>query len=91
MFLAKTFAELNQTSLYDFVVIYQDTILSNNQEIMSHERINKCVAEEADPRVIRRIIDQADSGIKTIDSDVIILAIGYCDKILELQMESFFC
>ena len=54
---------------------------------MNDTSINYCTAEEADPRLLRYAIHQASTGlknimIKTVDTDVFLLAVAYCSKLV---------
>ena len=56
--------------------------------------INYCTAEEADPRLSRHAIHQARTGlknirIKTVDTDVLIVAIANCSKLIEHGVDKF--
>ena len=63
---------------------------------MNDTTINNCTAEEEDPRLLRHIIHQASVGlknimVKTVDTDVLILAIAYCGKLISHGIDTFFC
>ena len=62
---------------------------------MNDTSINYCTAEEADPRLLRYAIHQASTGlknimIKTVDTDVFLLAVAYCSKLVTHGIRKFF-
>ena len=64
------------------VVTYDKSILSNDNNLITAERINNCTAEEADPRLVRHAMHCAEKGfhnivVRTIDTDVLVLLISY--------------
>ena len=55
--------------------------MSNDCSVLSEKAINKCISEEAVPRLVRHAINLGKSGynhvhIRTVDSDVVILSIA---------------
>ena len=63
------------------VVTYGNTIVSNDNSLLSEERINNCTAEEADPRLIRHAIHCVERSynnivVRTVDTDVLFLLIS---------------
>ena len=58
------------------------SILSNDNNLITAERINNCTVEEADPRLVRHAMHCAEKGfhnivVRTIDTDVLVLLISY--------------
>ena len=82
-FLAQKFIKLHEHKSQIFVVTFEDTILSNRIDYMNDTTINNCTAEEADPR-LKNIM------VKTVDTDVLILAIAYCGKLISHGIDTFF-
>lgn len=82
-FLAQKFIKLHEHKSQIFVVTFEDTILSNRIDYMNDTTINNCTAEEADPR-LKNIM------VKTVDTDVLILAIAYCGKLISHSIDTFF-
>ena len=59
-------------------VTFSDSIVSNREAVLSETDINQCSSEEADPRIVRHVINLRKKGytnvlVKTVDSDVGIL------------------
>ena len=81
-FLARQFIQLHAGKSQIIVVNFNETILSNDELLLSEEDISNCTPEEADPRLIRRSINQAKNGFedinkRTVDYDVFILTLVY--------------
>ena len=70
------------------VVTYNDSILTNIENIINADEILCCNIEEADQRIIRHLINCAVNGFKKLfvitgDTDVLILLIAAPPNILE--------
>ena len=88
------FIRLHGNNAQQLVVTFKETILSNSVELMNECAINYCSAEEADPRLLRHAINQASNGLKcivlkTVDTDVLVLAIAYCNRLMANDVNSF--
>ena len=96
LFLAQRFFQLNENKSPIFVVTFNDTILTNDLDLVTQTDINYSIAEEADPRLIRHAINQGSNNlknivIKTVDTDVLLLAIAYCNRLISFGVKSFLC
>lgn len=85
-FLAQKFIKLHE---------HKSQILSNRIDYMNDTNINNCTSEEADPRLLWHIIYQAsvvlrNIMVKTVDTDVLILATAYCGKLISHGIDTFF-
>ena len=63
-------------------LLLHKSILSNDNNLVTAERINNCTAEEADPRLVRHAMHCAEKGfhnivVRTIDTDLLVLLISY--------------
>ena len=72
----------------NLVVTYNDSILTNIENIINADEILCCNIEEADQRIIRHLINCAVNGFKKLfvitgDTDVLILLIAALPNILE--------
>ena len=64
-------------------VTFSDSIISNSEALLSETNINQCSNKEADPRIIRHVINLGKKGytnvqVKTVDSDVVIILTLLC-------------
>ena len=66
-------------SFLKFVVILNDTILTNVNDLFIQNDINYNTAEEADPRLIRQLLETAielkNITIRTVHSNVLVLSL----------------
>ena len=88
-FLASQFMERRNIRETILVVSKGDSILINDDILHSSIRINKCMSEEADARLVRHTIDCVEHGydrivVRTVDTDVLILLIGNISYMNEL-------
>ena len=65
-FLARQFIQLHAGKSQIIVVNFNETISSNDELLLSEEDISNCISEEADPRLIRHAISQANNGFQDI-------------------------
>ena len=65
-FLARQFIQLHAGKSQIIVVNFNETILSNDELLLSEEDISNCTLEEADLRLIRRSVNQAKNGFEDI-------------------------
>ena len=94
-FLAQTFILLHAEKTQVLVVTYNETSLTNQELLLSEPDISNCTAEEADPRMIRHAINQAkrwytDITIRTVDSDVFVLAVAHVHLMVKLGATQVF-
>ena len=78
------------------VVTFHETIPSNRVDLVNDKEINYCSSEEAGPRLLRHAMNQLKNGyknivIKTVDTDVLILAVAYCPRLITYGVGRFFC
>ena len=76
------------------VVNIKDTIASNKTDIATKSLIFHCNTEEADSQLISHSTNLCQHGYKkviinTVDTDVLILAIGYSHELVEYGVESY--
>ena len=69
------------------VITYNDSILTNIENIIAEDEISNCDTEEADQRIIRHLINCAKNGFKKLfvstgDTDVLILLMSVLPNIL---------
>ena len=95
MFLAQKFIKLHEHKSQIFVITFKETILTNRLDYMNDTSFNYCTTEEADPRLLLHALYHASTGlknimIKTMDNDVLLLAIVYSSKLLAHGRDKFF-
>ena len=95
LFLAKKFIEFHKNDLQILVITFNDTILSNNEAVLTEESINYCNIEEADARLVRHCVNLSKQGFKhivlcTVDTDVLVLVLAYSYNMLEYGAKSIF-
>ena len=93
-YLAHKFLQHHKGKNSALCVTLDDSVVSNKEEILSETDINKCGSEEADPRIIRHVINLGKQGYtnllaKTIDSDVVILGHTYSDIVRSSGVQNF--
>ena len=79
-FLVKRFLE-EHLGTQTLVATYKDSIISNNQTLLSDEDITNCTTEEADQRLVRHAYNCIRNGILSVvvstnDTDVVMLLIA---------------
>ena len=79
LYLAAKFIDLHANNTKVFLVTYGNTVKSNTPSLLSNQSISICEAEEADQKLIRHMLQCVQSDVKrvtmkTVDSDVVILA-----------------
>ena len=94
LFIAQSFFD-HENNPQTFVVTFQETILSNSLDLVNDKEINYCSSEEAAPRLLRHAINQVKNGyknivIKTVDTDVLILAVAYCPRLITYGVDRGF-
>ena len=87
VYLAEKFVE---TSIFQkhLVITYNDSILTNIENIVAEDEISNCDIEEADQRIIRHLINCAKNEFKKLflstgDTDVLILLMSVLPNILK--------
>ena len=66
----------------------------SNSDVSTETDIARCSAEEADPRIIRHVINlgkkrYTNVHVNTIDSDVVMLSLTYVDCVIANGIEKF--
>ena len=92
-FLAQKLIALHSDNPTKFVVTFNDGILTNDDNLSLQMDISCCTAEEADPRIIRHAINQANNGVKTIrietiDTDVLVLSLSHVGSMIQAGANS---
>ena len=93
-YLANKFVTYHEGKQSILCVTFGDSIISNSEALLSETDINQCSNKEADPRIIRHVINLGKKGytnvqVKTVDSDVVILCLTYADVAMSNGIESF--
>ena len=90
LFLAQSFLKFHENNPQTFVVTFQGTILSNSVDLVNDKEINYCSSEEADLRWLRQVKNgYKNIVIKTVDRDVLILAVAYCPRLITYGVDRF--
>ena len=81
-YLANKFLTYRQGKQSILCVTFGDSIISNSEAVFSGTEIKQCSSEEADPRIVRHVINPGKKGytnvqVKTFDSDIVILCLTY--------------
>ena len=82
-YLANKFLTNHEGKQSILCVTFSDSIISNSEALLSETDINQCSNKEADPRIIRHVINLGKKGytnvqVKTVDSDVVIILTLLC-------------
>ena len=93
-YLSKKFLEYHRGKQSVLVITSGDSIVSNNEAIQLEVDIIHCTSEEADPRIVRHVINLSKMGysqiqVKTIDSDVVMLCLVYTGRVIENGVEKY--
>ena len=94
-YLAQKLISMHNISNQQLIVTYKDGILVSGGEVSDERCIVYCTSEEADARVVRHARDAASEGftfimIRTIDTDVLILALSYASTLSVEKEHSIF-
>ena len=81
-FLAEKMITLHANSDKCLVITKGNSIITNTQDMLNDELLKFCPSEEADPRLLRHMIQCVQSGmstvvVRTVDSDVLVLLLAY--------------
>ena len=95
IFLARYFIDKHENESQVLVVTLNEGSVSSSDKLTQDESINVFISEEADARLIRHAINQSTYGtgqilIKTGDTDVLILAMTYCNSMTDNGTTNFF-
>ena len=88
-YLANKFFVYHESKQSILCVPFGNSIISNSGSVLSETDINQCSSEEANPRIVRHVINLQKKGytnvqVKAFDSNVVIFVL--C--MLTCQMES---
>ena len=83
-YLANKFLTYHEGKQSISCVTFGDSIISNSEAVLSETEINQCSSAEADPRIVRHVINPRKKGytnvqVKAVDSDIVILCLTYAD------------
>ena len=92
-YLANKFLAYHEGKQSILCVTFGDSIISNSEAVLS-ETDKPMQQEEADPRIVRHVINLGKKGynnvrVKTVDRDVVILCLTYADIALSNGIKSF--
>ena len=93
-YLAQNFIKLHDNDKQTIYITYNDTVISNNNNVLNENLITVCTSEEADSQIIRHAInlgvnDYKEVLVETIDSDVVVLSFGYTNIVKDAGIEKF--
>ena len=88
-FLVKRFLE-EHLGTQTLVATYKDSIISNNQSLLSDEDITNCMTEEVDQRLVRHVYNCIRNGILSVvvstnDTDVVMLLIANLPRMITIN------
>ena len=91
---AQKVIKFHDNDKHDIFVTYNDTFISNDNNIQNENLISVCTSEETDSGVIRPVInlgvnDYKEVSIQTVDSDVVVLSFGYANIVRDAGVEKF--
>ena len=75
-------------------ITYNDTVISNDNNVLNENLITACASEETDSRIIRhainlRVNDYKKVSIQTVDSDVVVLSYGCANIVNDAGFANF--
>ena len=75
-------------------ITYNDTVISNDNNVLNENLITACASEETDSRIIRHAInlgvnDYKKVSIQTVDSDVVVLSYGCANIVKDAGFANF--
>ena len=93
-YLASKFLAYHEGKQSILCVAFGDFIISHSEAVLSDTDINQFSSEEADPRIVRHVINFGKKGytnvqVKTGDSDVAISCLTYSDVAMSKGIDSF--
>ena len=93
-YLANKFLAYHEGKQSILCITFGDSIISNSEAVLLETDINQCCSEEADPRIVRHVINLGKKGytnvqVKTVDRDVVILCLTYADIAMSNAIEIF--
>ena len=79
-YLANKFLTYHEGKQSISCVTFGDSIISNSEAVLSETEINQCSSAEADPRIVRHVINPGKKGytnvqVKAVDSDIVIIVL----------------
>ena len=93
-YLANKFIAYHESKQSILCVTFGDSIIINNEAVLSETEANQCSSEEADPRIVCHVTNLGKKGytsvqVKTVNSNVVILCLTYADIAMSNGIESF--
>ena len=75
-------------------ITYNDTVISNDNNVLNENLITACASEETDSRIIRhainlRVNDYKKVSIQTVDSDVVVLSYSCANIVKDAGFANF--
>ena len=91
-YLAQKFIKLHDNDKQTICITYNDTVISNDNNVLNENLITVCTSEEADSWIIRHVINLGlnefkEVSIQTVDRDVVVLSFGYANIVKDAGVE----
>ena len=92
--MAQKFIKLHDNDKQAISVTYNDTVISNNNNVLIENLITVCTSEEADSSIIQHLIslgvnDYKELLVQTVGSGVVVLSFGYANIVKDAGVEKF--
>ena len=86
--------KLHDNDKQTICITYNDTVISNDNNVPNESLITVCASKEADSRIILHAINLAVNGykdfsIETVDGDVVVLPFGCANIVKDAGVEKF--
>ena len=86
--------KLHDNDKQTICITYNDTVISNDNNVPNESLITVCANKEADSRIILHAINLVVNGykdfsIETVDSDVVVLPFGCANIVKDAGVEKF--
>ena len=93
-YLPQNLIKLHDNDKQTICITYNDTVISNDNNVLNENLITVFTSEEADSRMIRHginlgINDYKEVSRETVDSDVVVLSFGYANIVKDTDVENF--
>ena len=93
-YLAQKFIKLYDNDKQTICISYNDTVISNDSNVLNENLNTNCTSEEADSPIIRHatdtgVTDYKEVWIERVQSDVVVLSFGYVNIVKDAGVEKF--
>ena len=93
-YLAQKFLKLNDNNNHVIYITYNNTVISNDNNVLTENLITVFTSKEAESRIIQHAIklgvnNYKEVSIQKVDSDVVVVSFAYANIVEDACVETF--